>query len=189
MNLTVSTHKIPGYGPTLRTAKQLAPQAVRLVDRAVPGRMPDVEIILTDPRGLAELGSAADAELAGVLDKRTRNRAERAARRLARDAAGRAIPRTNGSVLVLVNIDQHATPGQFAVTLVHELVHAIQFSRKHVIEQVTRDTRAQFGVERQSRRQARTFARLVEQHEQEAYGCEYLADQLIPGATSSAAAA
>lgn len=185
MNLTVSTHKIPGYGPTLRTAKQLAQQAVRLVDRAVPGRMPDVEIILTNPRGMAELGSAADAELAGVLDKRTRNRAERGARRLARDASGRAVPRANGSVLVLVNVDQHASPGQFAVTLVHELVHAMQFSRKNVIDQVVRDARAQFGVERQSRRQAREHARLVEQHEQEAYGSEYLADQLVPGATAA----
>ncbi|MFD9880027.1 hypothetical protein ACFWZT_01000 [Streptomyces alboflavus] len=188
MNLTVSTHKIPGYGPTLRTAKQLAVQAVRLVDRAVPGRMPDVEVILTDPRGMAELGTAADAELAGILDKRTRNRAERAARRLARDASGRAIPRANGGVLVLVNVDQHASPGQFAVTLVHELVHAMQFSRKHVVEHIVRDARAQFGVERQSRRQTRAHARLVEQHEQEVYGCEYLADQLVPGATSTAAA-
>nr|WP_157168657.1 hypothetical protein [Streptomyces typhae] len=172
----------------MRTAKQLAPQAVRLVERAVPGRMPDVELILTDPRGLAELGTAADAELAGVLDRRTRSRIERAALRLARDASGRAVPRANGSVLVLVNVDQHRTPAHFAVTLVHELVHAMQFSRKNVAEQVGRDARAQFGVERQSRRQARAFARLVEQHEQEAYGHEYLADQLIPGATASAAA-
>ncbi|MEV0439943.1 hypothetical protein AB0I84_44955 [Streptomyces spectabilis] len=186
MNLTVSTHKIPGYGATARTAKQLAPQAVRLVERAVPGRMPDVEIVLTHTRGMAELGSAAEAELAGVLDTRSRNRAERAARRLARDAHGRAIPRTAGSVLVLVNVDQHANPGQFAVTLVHELVHAMQFSRKHVIELFVRDTRAQFEVERQSRRQARQHARLVEQHEQEAYGQEYLADRLVPGATAAA---
>ncbi|WP_172382924.1 hypothetical protein [Streptomyces sp. MNP-20] len=185
MSLTLSTHKIPGYGSTARTARQLAPQAVRLVERAVPGRMPDVEIVLTHTRGMAELGSAADAELAGVLDRRSRTRAERAARRLARDAQGRAIPRANGSVLVLVNVDQHASPGRFAVTLVHELVHAMQFSRKHVVEQITRDTRDQFGVERQSRRQARQHARLIEEHEQEAYGCEYLADQLVPGATAA----
>ncbi|MEV0445634.1 hypothetical protein AB0I46_45330 [Streptomyces spectabilis] len=185
MSLTVSTHKIPGYGPTARTAKQLAPQAVRLVERALPGRMPDVEIVLTHTRGMAELGAAAEAELAGVLDKRSRNRAERAARRQARDASGRALPRAAGSVLVLVNVDQHANPAQFAVTLVHELVHAMQFARKHVTEQVVRDLRAHFGIERQSRRQARQYERLVEEHEQEAYGHEYLADRLVPGATAA----
>ncbi|MDH6608458.1 hypothetical protein M2164_004093 [Streptomyces sp. SAI-208] len=184
MKITVGTHKIPGYGATLRTTKRMADQAVRIVNRAVPGSMPDVDIILTNPRGMAELGTAADAELAGVLDKRTRERAERAALKLARDVAGRAIPRANGSALVLVNIDQHATPGDMAVTLVHELVHCMQFSRKNVVERIVRDVRDAFRVERQSRRQAREHERLVEQDEREAYGKEYLANQLIPGAAA-----
>lgn len=184
MKTSVSTHKLPGYGATLRTAKRLTEQAVRLVNRSVPGSMPDVQVVLTNPRGMAELGAAADAELAGVLDKRTRARAERAALKLAREAAGRAIPRTDGTALVLVNVDQHPDEAEFAVTLVHELVHCMQFSRKDVVERIVRDTRDGFRIERQSRRQAREHQRLLELEEREAYGKEHLANQLVPGAVA-----
>ncbi|WP_406401732.1 hypothetical protein OH805_21740 [Streptomyces sp. NBC_00879] len=49
VKLTVSTHKLFGYGGTLRTAKRLAEQAVTVVDRSVPGRMPDVQITSPHP--------------------------------------------------------------------------------------------------------------------------------------------
>ncbi|WP_405615665.1 hypothetical protein [Streptomyces sp. NBC_00076] len=184
MKITVSTHKLPGYGPTLRTTKRMTEQAVRIVNRAVPGSMPDVEVILTNERGMAELGAAAYTELAGVLDKRTRARAERECLRRARDVSGRAIPRADGSALVLLNVDQHPGEAEMAVTLVHELVHCMQFSRKDVVESIVRDARDSFGVERQSRRQAREHERAVEQDEREAYGKEHLANQLVPGAAA-----
>ncbi|WP_030671980.1 hypothetical protein [Streptomyces cellulosae] len=184
MKITVGTHKIPGYGPTLRTTRRMTEQAVRIVSRAVPGSMPDLEVILTNPRGMAELAAAASAELAGVLDKRTRAKAEREALREARDVSGRAIPRADGSALVLLNVDQHPGEAEMAVTLVHELVHCMQFSRKNVVERIVRDTRDGFRVERQSRRQAREYDRAVEQDEREAYGKEYLANQLVPGAAA-----
>ncbi|WP_405807509.1 hypothetical protein OG729_21430 [Streptomyces sp. NBC_00210] len=182
MKLTVTTHKLFGYGATLRTAKRLAEQAAPLVDRSVPGRMPDVQITLATPRGLAELATAAAVEMAGGVDKRVQARALREANRHARDAAGRAVPLANGGVLVVVNVDQHASPAQFAVTLVHELVHAMQFSRKGVRERIVRDLRDSLGVEKQSRRQAREHERCLEQEEREAYGVEYLANQLVPAA-------
>ena len=184
MKTTVSTHKLPGYGATLRTAKRLTDQAVRVVGRSVPGRMPDIEVTLTNPRGMAELAVTAEVELAGQVDKRARARAERTAKRLAKDAAARALPRPDGSVLVLVNVDQHRNEAEFAVTLVHELVHAMQFSRKDVVERLVRDLRDAFGIERQSRRQAREHLHLLEQEEREAYGREYLANQLVPAAAA-----
>ncbi|WP_326722107.1 hypothetical protein OHT59_24485 [Streptomyces sp. NBC_00243] len=184
MKTTVSTHKLPGYGATLRTAKRLTEQAVRIVNRAVPGHMPDVEVTLTTERGMADLTAAAYLALAGSADRRAVNRATREAKLLARDAAACTIPRPDGGALVLVIAERHASEGEFAVTLVHELVHAMQFSRKNVIEQVVRDTRDAFGIERQSRRQARDYERLVEQSEHEALGHEYLANQLVPGATT-----
>ncbi|AYG81473.1 hypothetical protein DWB77_03621 [Streptomyces hundungensis] len=182
MKLTVTTHKVSGYRQTQRTAQYLADQAGRLVARSVSGRMPDVQIVLTTARGLAELATAAEAELAGGVDKRALSREMRHAVREARDVAGRAVPLVDGSVLVLVNVDQHRTPDDFAVTLVHELVHAMQFSRKGVSGRIIRDRRHCFGVERQTRRQAREHERLMREEENEAYGREFLARQLIAAA-------
>lgn len=185
MKITVSTHKLFGFRATLRTAKQLADTAVKLVNRSVPGSMSDVQITLTNPRGMAELATTAEAELAGGVDPRVKDRAERAAAREARDAAGRAVPLADGSVLVLINVEQNDSPGEFAITLVHELVHAMQFSRKGVRERIVRDLRDGFKVDRQSRRQAREHERCLDEEEREAYSREYLANQVVPGATAA----
>ncbi|MER7662999.1 hypothetical protein [Streptomyces sp. NPDC096193] len=91
----------------------------------------------------------------------------------------------DGSVLVLINVDQNDSPGEFAITLVHELVHAMQFSRKGVRERIIRDRRDAFKVERQSRRQAREHERGLADEEREAYSREYLADQIVPGANAA----
>jgi hypothetical protein len=181
----VSTHKLPGYGSTLRTAKRLTEQAVKLVNRSVSGRMPDVEVVLTNERGMAELIVAADIALAGAADRRALKRATQAAKRTAREVLATAIPRPDGSTLILINANKHATPADFAVTLVHELVHAMQFSRKGVLERIVRNTRDGLGIERQSRRQAREHERLVELDENEAHSREYLAEQLVPGARAA----
>ncbi|MGW6926266.1 hypothetical protein ACWGA9_34180 [Streptomyces sp. NPDC054950] len=182
----MSTHKIPGYGATLRTAKQLTDRAVPVVNRAVPGKMPDVEVILTNEGGMVDLMAAADVALAGTADRRHLNRAVRESKRLAREIQARAIPRLDGSALVLVNVDKHPTPAAFAVTLVHELTHAMQFSRKDVVERSVANVRDAFGIERQSRRDARKHERLLRQEEAEAYGFEYLADHIVPGARAAA---
>ncbi|MBG0854339.1 hypothetical protein I2W78_21490 [Streptomyces spinoverrucosus] len=185
MKTTTSTHKIPGYGSTLRTAKRLTEQAARLVNRSVPGTMCDVEVILTNERGMADLMTAADIALAGSADRRALQRAQRDAKRTARNIQAAAIPRPDGSALVLINADRHPTPAEFAVTLVHELVHVMQFSRKNVRERIVADLRDRLGIERQSRRHAREFERALEQDEREAYGREHLAAHLVPSAAAA----
>ena len=182
---SVSTHKLPGYGSTLRTSKRLTEQAVKLVARSVSGRMPDVEVILTNERAMPELMVAADIALAGAADRRALKRATSESKRIARGAQARAIPRPDGSTLILINADKHPTPADFAVTLVHELVHAMQFSRKGVLERIVRDTRDGLGIERQSRRQAREHEQQVELDENEAHSREYLAEKLVPGARAA----
>jgi hypothetical protein len=180
---TVSTHKIPGYGATLRTAKRLTEQAVRIVNRAVPGSMPDVEVVLTNERGMAELMPAADVALAGAAGhRRALRRAEREGKRVAREIQARAIPRPDGSALILIDVDKHPTPAAFAVTVIHELVHAMQFGRKDVTQRIVRDLRDGLGIERQSGRHAREHERLLRQEEAEAYGYEHLAGRIVPGA-------
>ncbi|WP_327171909.1 hypothetical protein OG471_21965 [Streptomyces sp. NBC_01336] len=176
----MSTHKLPGYSGTLRTAKRLTEQAVRVVDRAVPGRMPDVKVVLTSERNLAEVVTTAEFETAGDVDKRVQARALRAAKRTARDTAGRAIPLTDGGVLIVINVDQHPNEAVFAITLVHELVHAMQTSRKGVHDRLVSGLRHDLGVEKLSRRQVREHERCLEQEEKEAYGVEYLAGRLVP---------
>ncbi|MFD7294123.1 hypothetical protein ACFV9W_12610 [Streptomyces sp. NPDC059897] len=178
MKHTITTHQLRGRRDLERDAKYLAPEAIRQVSRAVNGRMPAVEITLTTPKGLAELGTQAEVELSGCTDRRTIDRARRTYMREARDHAGRALPRSDGSVVVLVNADQHRTTEDLALTLVHELTHAMQFSRRGVLDALVQDLRAAYRVERQSRRDARAFARVVEEHEREAYDTERLAKNL-----------
>ncbi|SCD64421.1 hypothetical protein [Streptomyces sp. PpalLS-921] len=184
MKLTVSTHELFGYRATLRTAKRLTEEAVRIVDRAVSGRMPDVQVVLTSERKLAEVATAAEWETAGCTDKRVQARALRSAKKLARDTAGRAIPMADGGVLVVVNVDQHPNEATFAITLVHELVHAMQISRKGVRDRLIAGLRHDLGVEKQSRRWDREHARCLEAEEKEAYGSEYLAGRLVPAAAA-----
>ncbi|WP_420033716.1 hypothetical protein ACN2WE_14915 [Streptomyces sp. cg28] len=178
MRPALSTHQLRGRRDLERDAKYLAPHAMRHVSRAINGRMPAVEITLTSPRGMAELAVRTEAEVAGCTDRRTTARELKSATRYARDAAGRALVRTDGSVLILVNADQHRTTHEVAVTLVHELVHAMQFSRRGVRERLVRDLRDQYGVAKQTRDQAREHARLLEAEEREAYRAEHLADDL-----------
>ncbi|WP_406147274.1 hypothetical protein [Streptomyces sp. NBC_01012] len=184
MKLTVSTHKLFGYGSTLRTAKRLSEEAVRIVDRSVAGRMPDVQVVLTGERNLADVATAAEWETAGCTDKRIQARALRSAKRLARDTAGRAVPLADGGVLVVINVDQHPNEAVFAITLVHELVHAMQTSRKDVRERLIAGLRHDLGVEKQSRRLYREHERCLEAEEKEAYGSEYLAGRLVPAAAA-----
>ncbi|MEU1122812.1 hypothetical protein ABZ371_04295 [Streptomyces sp. NPDC005899] len=184
MKLTVSTHKLFGYGSTLRTAKRLSEEAVRIVERSVAGRMPDVQVVLTGERNLAEVSTAAEWETAGCTDKRMQARALRDAKRYARDVAGRSIPLADGGVLIVVNVDQHPNEAVFAITLVHELVHAMQTSRKGVRDRLVAGLRHDLGVEKQSRRWDREHARCLEAEEKEAYGSEYLAGRLVPAAAA-----
>ena len=184
MKLSVETHQLFGYRATLRTAKHLAEEAVRIVDRAVPGRMPDVRVVLTSERSVAEVATAAEFKTAECTDKRVRTRTVREANRSARDTAGRAIPLADGGVLVVINIDQHRNEAEFAITLVHELVHAMQLSRDGVRDRIVAALRHDLHVERLSRRQVREHERCLEQEEKEAYGVEYLAGRLVPSAAA-----
>nr|WP_222109245.1 hypothetical protein [Streptomyces cupreus] len=169
----------------MRTSKRLTEQAVKVVHRAVPGSMPDVEVILTSERGMAECVAAAHLALAGSLGRSVVRRAEGRGKQTARDAHACAIPRPDGSALVIVNVNHLPAPSEFARIIVHELVHCMQFSRKDVADEYVSAVREGLGIERRSRRQRRGYDRMVQQDEYEAYGREYLADQLIPGATAA----
>ncbi|MDJ0463646.1 hypothetical protein [Streptomyces sp. H27-C3] len=178
MKITVAPHKLFGRRDIVREAKYLAPLAARIVERSVPGRMPRVQVTVTTPRGLAELATSAETALVGDVDDRVRARALADANRHARGAAGRAVALPDGGVLLLLNAHQHRTADDVAVTLVHELTHAMQYSRPGVRERMIRDLRDGFGIEPQSRREDRESARRLRAEEKEAYRAEHLASQL-----------
>jgi hypothetical protein len=185
VKVTVTAHKLTGYRATVRTAQYLAEHAARIVSHAVPGQMANVRVVLTNPQGWAELATAADiAAAGGQVDRRIKARALRANRHMVQDLAGCAIPMPDGTALVLINADHHADEGQFAVTLVHELIHVMQFSRKGVRERHLIEVRDALGVEQQSCRESREYKRGLRADEIEACGKEYLADQIVPGCTA-----
>ncbi|MFE5239920.1 MULTISPECIES: hypothetical protein [unclassified Streptomyces] len=94
------------------------------------------------------------------------------------------VPCADGGVLVVINVDQHPNEATFAITVVHELVHAMQTSRKDVRERLIAGLRHDLGVERLSRRASREHDRLLEAEEREAYGREYLAGRVVPSAAA-----
>ncbi|MFD6415007.1 hypothetical protein [Streptomyces sp. NPDC060194] len=175
MKPNVSTYRLFGHRDMLRDARTLAPLAAHVVGRAVPGRMPSVQITLTTPQGLAELAVGAEIALTGAVTSRARNRAVTATARQARKSAGRAVPLPGDKVLILLNVRQHRTREDVAVTLVHELTHAMQFSRPGVRERIITDLRDDFGIHPQPRRAAREHARRLRDEEREAYAAEHLA--------------
>ncbi|MFJ4850720.1 hypothetical protein [Streptomyces sp. NPDC088733] len=179
MKPTISTFKLFGHRDIIRDTKRLAPAAVKLVGREVPGRMPRVEIVVTNARGMAELATDAEIALAGYVDQRTRDKHLRQTNRQARDAAGRAIATPGGGVLLLVNAETHRTTEHVALTLVHELTHAMQYSRRGVRERHVRHLRGAFGIEPAGWWANREHSRKTRDEEDEAYAAERLAAQLI----------
>ncbi|MFE7120841.1 hypothetical protein ACFU99_35975 [Streptomyces sp. NPDC057654] len=180
VNPAVTVCRLRGHRNVVGDARRLAPAATALVAGAVPGRMPPVEITVTGPRGLAELAVAAEVALAGGAAPELRADALRDHGRLARSAAGCAVALPGGGVRILLVGRAHRGIEDVAATLVHELVHAMQFSRPGVRQRIVRDLRDAYGVAPQSPQAAREHLRLIDEEEAEAYAAERLASQLFP---------
>ncbi|MFC5723507.1 hypothetical protein ACFP1Z_25410 [Streptomyces gamaensis] len=184
MKPIVTTHKLFGHRDLLHEVKHLAPAAMKLVGRSVPGRMPRVHIIVSNARGMAELATDAEFDLAGANDERMHNRRRRWHTGECRKADGIAVLASEGTALVLLNAGRHHSSEDVAVTLVHELTHAMQFSRRGVLERHTAYLRDAFDIEPQSWLRNHAHERHVRQEEAEAYATEFLAEQLLADAAA-----
>lgn len=169
----VTGHQLPWRHRRLPArVAALLPGVAAEVERHLAARLPPARVVVTTTRGMAELFTAAAAELTGRPPRhpaRTRARMEREAR----NWQGTACPTASGA-LVLLNADAVASAADpdLAVLLAHELVHCAQFARPGHREHAHGDALAHLGHSRYSRRQARAANRRVAAHEDEAYAAE-----------------
>jgi hypothetical protein len=81
-------------------------------------------------------------------------------------------------VLVVINADRCQPRVRLNETLVHEFVHAAQFSKPGGRDFIARNLRHNYGIDRMSSRDARDADRQVDANEREAEKLERLASKL-----------
>ncbi|MER7172641.1 hypothetical protein [Streptomyces mesophilus] len=176
--MKVTAHRLFGHRHILREIQHVAPSAAELVRRSVRGRLPRTNIVLTTPQGLTELSVQTEiALLGGTVTPKARTQAEREMRWADRSVFGKAVLAPKGAVLVLLNARKVNHGNQVAPTLVHELVHAMQFTRPGITDLILAGLRDSYGLEPMLRRDERRYERQLKAHEDEAYRME---DRLTP---------
>ncbi|RFU83276.1 hypothetical protein DY218_28635 [Streptomyces triticagri] len=173
MSIKVTTHRLFGHRSVLRAIQDAAPLAADLVRTSVPGRLPHTEIILTTPSGVTDLTiRAAEQALGRRITPQARAEAEREMRRNDRRNYGSTVLARRGTVVILLNARKLTDPQHLGATLVHELVHAMQFTRPGIHDLLVKGLRNNYGIEPLSRRDVRAYERQLDAHEEEAYRME-----------------
>ncbi|SDK79536.1 hypothetical protein [Streptomyces indicus] len=172
--MKVTAHRLFGHRHILREIQHVAPSAADLVTRNVRGRLPRVDIVLTTPQGMTEL--TVDTEIQTVGGKVTPQARRKAANRISwndRRIFGKTVLAPKGAVLILINARRVNHGEQVAPTLVHELVHAVQFTRPGIADLLVAGLKNNFGIEPLSRRDVRRYEKQLKAHEDEAYRMEH----------------
>ncbi|MFD0150797.1 hypothetical protein ACWGQ4_19695 [Streptomyces sp. NPDC055721] len=156
--------------PLIDRIENITEQAIELVEGAMHARIGHMDLLVTDTRGLVDLLNEAERATVG-------------GRHVADWAPDKPYGRTAltpSGVLVALNADTHR-PGKLReldVTLVHELVHAVQLSRPEVRKIRLVHLRNNYGVAGMTRSQVREANRQVEREERQARSLEHLARKL-----------
>ncbi|SHL75085.1 hypothetical protein [Streptomyces yunnanensis] len=157
--------------------REIGDQAGRLAAHHLGGRLPQVEIVLTDGNGVTRLIQDADLALAGNTSWRRR-------------AVGRVIDRWHGrrafaataltarGALVAINASHNSDLRELDRTLIHELGHTVQLSAPGARNQHIAYLRQQYGITPHSKDDQREYERLIDVREQQAANLEALARQL-----------
>ncbi|NGO76770.1 hypothetical protein G6045_14000 [Streptomyces sp. YC504] len=172
--MKVTAHRLFGHRHILREIQHVAPTAADLVTRNVRGRLPRLEIVLTTPQGMNEL--TVNTQIATIGGKVTPQARSKAARRLMWEdhrVFGRTVLAPKGAVLILINARKVNHGEQVAPTLVHELVHAVQFTRPGIADLIIAGLKNNYGIEPLTRRDVRRYDRQLKAHEDEAYRMEH----------------
>ncbi|WP_424891177.1 hypothetical protein [Streptomyces sp. XH2] len=156
----------------------VAEQAKRLVEREMRARLCDpLTITVTDTRGVWALAERAERESVG-LPSTLGQVLLGYLHRPAKPVFGRASVSGEG-LLLLVNAEAHKDDlAEVNVTLVHELVHAVQLSAPGARAVRQAQIRSNYGIERFSRREAEAANRAIDRDEEQARSLERLAAQL-----------
>ncbi|WP_438489557.1 hypothetical protein [Streptomyces sp. S186] len=157
--------------------REIGVHAGRLAARHLGGRLPPVEIILTDGNGVARLIQDADLALAGHTSWQRRAVGRVIDRWHARHAFA-ATALTASGALVAINVSHNSDLRELDRTLIHELGHTVQLSAPGARNQHIAYLRQQYGITTHNKVDQREYERLIDVREQQATNLEALARQL-----------
>lgn len=156
------------YRACLDRVENIAEQAARLVERKMREELGPVRVIVSDSYGTDEFVSRHEQRLVG---------SKRPARLTDSGPCGRTTIDTDGAV-VLINAEVCGLTKELDVTLVHEMVHAVQLSRPEGRDLVLQRIRNNTKMQRLGWREAWGANRQVAADEREARRYEHLARKL-----------
>ncbi|MFF1341110.1 hypothetical protein ACFVYT_24855 [Streptomyces sp. NPDC058290] len=162
-------HLSARYAKTLRLVGRVADQAATLVQQRMRERMPATSIQVVD--GKRYLQALVEGQQAVLSTSRLPNR--------------RSDPSVYGAttlsptgVLILINAKACADPTNLVETVVHELVHSVQYGRPGNRENAIKGLRNNYGIEPMSWRGAWKINRIHDRDELEAQALEVLAREI-----------
>ncbi|WP_405531542.1 hypothetical protein OG592_27135 [Streptomyces avidinii] len=158
------------YAPVLDRVQAIADQAAFLVRQKLRGQMPPVRIVVAAKKHCPEVVIRSQQQILGVNTLPTRS--ERC------DYLGITTLSPDG-VLVVINAGSVGSDQRMLdETVVHELVHGVQYGRPGTREIALKGLRNNYGIERLSHPKAWKLNRQISRDEREAEGLEYLARQI-----------
>lgn len=158
------------YGPVLDRVRTIADQASFLVRQKTRGQMPPVRIVVAAKKHCPEVVIRSQQQTLGVDALPTRGGRC--------DYLGITTLSADG-VLVVINAGSAGSDRRMLdETVVHELVHVIQYGRPGVRETAVKALRNNYGIERLPASKVWKLNRQISRDEREAESLEYLARQI-----------
>ncbi|MFD9223790.1 hypothetical protein ACFWDI_28255 [Streptomyces sp. NPDC060064] len=157
------------YQDTLDRVDEIAQSAIRLVEKHMRGSVGHVEIAVATNSGVIDMVKQAHRDLLNTKVATDRY--------LGRQFGTTTINESGVLVIVNAQICRGRTK-EIDKTLVHELVHAAQFTKPGARDRILRSLRNNYRLEPLTRAEVRDLNRQVDQDEREAARLERLARQL-----------
>jgi hypothetical protein len=157
--------------------REIGDHSGKLAARHIGGRVPAVDILITDGKGIAAARQRADLALAGHTTWR-RRAFDRAVGHWHSRHACAVTTLTSAGALVAINEDVHRDLQELDRTLIHELGHTVQLTAPGARDQHIAYLRQQYGITPHSKNDQREYERLIDIREQQAANLEDLARQL-----------
>lgn len=156
--------------------REIGDHAGRLATRHLGGRLPAVDILITDGKGVAAATQSADYSVAGRPTQR--RYIGRSIEHWRGRTAAASTALTPQGALVAINEAIHRDLRELDRTLIHELGHTIQLNAPGARDQHITYLRQQYGITTHSKTDQREYERLIDTREQQAANLEALARQL-----------
>ncbi|MGW5850465.1 hypothetical protein ACWFQ8_21375 [Streptomyces sp. NPDC055254] len=170
--MKIRGYKLAGrHASVLAQVEASAEQAAALVKEQMRERLAALEIVVTDRAGMEDTVQRAHE---GLLGGRSLERQYRYA-----DAVYGCTTLGPNGVLIVINAKACGTDRrETAITLVHELVHGVQYSRPQTAGDVVRALHNNYRITALPNRDTRRMNRQVDADEREAKRLEWLARKL-----------